>query len=143
MKLLLHYLRMIDFTVAQRPDAYIANSEYTTKMFHFMIQPSYIRRIIGRNISVVENSFSCKIKDGSMVFKPFLITRRRVHRSVRKALRDECKKYIEEYVQEKERKDVFQEIINEILQKTMSKKLKKIYPLAVCEIRVAKVDEKL
>ncbi|HLC49364.1 MAG TPA: glycosyltransferase [Candidatus Andersenbacteria bacterium] len=28
-RLLSHYLRMVDFTIAQRPDAYIANSEYT------------------------------------------------------------------------------------------------------------------
>lgn len=29
LRFLFHYLRMIDFTAAQRPDAYIANSEYT------------------------------------------------------------------------------------------------------------------
>ncbi len=29
LKLLFHYLRMVDFTAAQRPDAYIANSKYT------------------------------------------------------------------------------------------------------------------
>lgn len=29
LRFLFHYLRMIDFTCAQRPDAYIANSEYT------------------------------------------------------------------------------------------------------------------
>ncbi|MDA1169124.1 MAG: glycosyltransferase [bacterium] len=29
LRLLFHYLRMVDFTAAQRPDAYIANSEYT------------------------------------------------------------------------------------------------------------------
>lgn len=29
LKFLIHYLRMIDFTFAQRPDAYIANSQYT------------------------------------------------------------------------------------------------------------------
>lgn len=29
LKFLIHYLRMMDFTFAQRPDAYIANSQYT------------------------------------------------------------------------------------------------------------------
>lgn len=29
LKLLFHYLRMVDFTASQRPDAYIANSRYT------------------------------------------------------------------------------------------------------------------
>ncbi|MEK7499380.1 MAG: glycosyltransferase, partial [Patescibacteria group bacterium] len=29
LRLLFHYLRMVDFTAAQRPDAYIANSKYT------------------------------------------------------------------------------------------------------------------
>ncbi len=29
LRFLLHYLRMVDFAAAQRPDAYIANSEYT------------------------------------------------------------------------------------------------------------------
>lgn len=29
LRFLFHYLRMVDFTAAQRPDAYVANSEYT------------------------------------------------------------------------------------------------------------------
>lgn len=39
LRFLFHYLRMIDFTAAQRPDAYIANSEYTKLRIH-----TYYRR---------------------------------------------------------------------------------------------------
>jgi len=107
----------------------------------FKINPSYIRRLIGHNISIVENSFVCKTKDENMRVKPFLITRKKVHRSVRKALRKKAKEFIVKYLSGKTREDVFKSVISATLQKALSKKLKKIYPLAVCELRIVKVEK--
>ena len=64
------------------------------KIISFKIQNSYIKRIIGYNISIVEDSFEAKTKDSTLIFKPFLITRKKVNRSVRKALRDSAKEQI-------------------------------------------------
>lgn len=108
-------------------------------MFSFVLYPSYIRKLIGHGISMVEDSFVIKAQDCNMRIKPFLITRKKVHRSVRKALRDECKKLLEKYVEENDSKKIFDSILSATLQRTLSKKLKKIYPLGVCEIRVAEI----
>ncbi|UZE93817.1 MAG: hypothetical protein IB618_03555 [Candidatus Pacearchaeota archaeon] len=111
------------------------------EIYQFKIQPSFIRRLIGRNVSIIEDSFLCKVKDANLRIKPFLITRKKVHRSVRKALRDEAKRFIKKLVENKDKDSVFQETILASIQKQLSKKLKKTYPLAVCELRIVKVEK--
>lgn len=111
------------------------------EIFSFTIYPSYIRRLIGHNISIVEDSFAVKAQDAALRIKPFLITRKKVHRSVTKALRDEARDFLEKTFVDKTRDKIFQAIITGILQRQLSKRLKKIYPLAVCELRVVKVEK--
>jgi ribosomal protein S3AE len=98
------------------------------------ILPAFIRRMIRKGTSYVEDSFKCK----NIVLKPYMLTRKTVHRSVRAALRSETKKFLCEYVDKLESEDVFQDIISGKLQKNLSLHLKKIYPLSFCEIRIAK-----
>ena len=108
--------------------------------YFFMLQPAFIKKMIGRNISIVEDSFLVKCKDASLRIKPFLITRKRVHRSVRNHLRRIAKEFITQSISELTKQKVFQEIISSSLQRALSKKLKEIYPLAICEIRVVKLE---
>ena len=109
---------------------------------------SYIRRSMRRGIDYVEDSFDSECKDANIKVKPFLITRKKVSRKVRKILREEAKKYIEYYTKTREIKELFSDIMTNKLQKGMAAKLKKIYPLAMCEIRVfefisdKKIEEK-
>ncbi|MFA5084222.1 MAG: hypothetical protein WC475_02475 [Candidatus Paceibacterota bacterium] len=109
------------------------------KMYRFMLYPSFVRRMISHNISIVEDSFVVKAKDCEIRVKPFLITRKRVHRAVRSALREAAKEFLEKNIETKPRDKVFQSILAGIMQRMMSIKLKKVYPLAVCEIRVVEV----
>lgn len=119
----------------------LKENELIGEMFSFAIYPSFIRRLIGHNISIVEDSFSCKSQDSILRFKPFLITRKKVHRSVRKTLREETKEFIIKGCEDKTREKVFQAVISGTLQRILSKKLKKTYPLAVCELRVVQVEK--
>lgn len=119
------------------------NNNLEGKLYFFALYPSYVRRIIGHDISIVEDSFSCKTKDVELRFKPFLITRKKVHRAVRAALRNATRLFIEKYAIAKTRDKVFQSLLANILQRSLSLKLKKIYPLAVCELRVVKVEKPL
>lgn len=123
------------FIVKKQDDSLVA------EMFEFNIYPSYIRRLISHNISIVEDSFSIKAQDVTLRIKPFLITRKRVHRSVRKALKEEARDFLAKNLADKTREKIFQSILTALLQKQLSKKLKKIYPLAVCELRVVKVEK--
>ena len=100
----------------------------------------YIRRMLRRKISYVEESFLAECKDAQIRIKPFLITRKRVSRSVRNALRKEVIDWLQTYAKSKNYEEVFSDIISNRLQKPLSLKLKKIYPLALCEIRVLKLE---
>ena len=117
------------------------NDNLVGEIYHFSLYPSYIKRLIGHNVSIVEDSFIVKTKDVLVRVKPFLITRRKVHRSVRKALRNTAKSFLEKSVANKTRSQLFQEITSSILQYSLNKKLKKVYPLAVCELRIVKVEK--
>lgn len=114
---------------------------FEAKIFSFRLYPTYIKRLIGHKISIVEDSFVCRAKDIEVRVKPFLITRKRVHRSVRKALRNAAREFLEKNIASKPRDKLFQAVFISLIQKAMSAKLKKIYPLAVCEIRVLKVEK--
>lgn len=97
--------------------------------------PFFIRRMLRKKISYVEDSFLAECRDAHVRIKPFLIARKRVSRAVRNALRNETKDWLQIYVKEKNYKDIFSDIISNRLQKPLSLKLKKIYPLALCEVR--------
>ena len=100
---------------------------------------SYIRRSMRRGIDYVEDSFKTNCRDAITVIKPFFITRRRVSRSVRQNLRSNAKKYIESYLKIRTTKELFSDIIANKLQKGLALKLKKVYPLAMCEIRAFEI----
>ena len=106
----------------------------------FRILPYFLRRMIRKGTSWVEDSFIANTKDSKVEVKPFLVTRKKVSRAVRKALRDKAKEEITNYLKDKSSETVFEEILHNKMQKPLSLKLKKIYPLSLCEIRVFKIE---
>ena len=111
------------------------------KLVSLTIYPSYIRRVIRGGTSIIEDSFDCKAKDSIFKIKPFIITRKKVHRSIKNRLRKEAKEEIISFCEDKTREEIFKAILSSILQKELSKKLKKVYPLAFCDIRVAEIKK--
>ncbi|MEK6843799.1 MAG: hypothetical protein AABX83_00045 [Nanoarchaeota archaeon] len=97
---------------------------------------SYIRRAMHRGSDYVEDSFIAECRDAVVRIKPFLITRKNVSRGVRKALRETATKYIISYIKVRSIKELFSDIMTNKLQKGIATKLKKIYPLAMSEIRI-------
>lgn len=104
--------------------------------------PSFLKRMVRKGTNYVEDSFSAECQDNKLRIKPFIITRRKVSRAVRKALRDKAREELTNYVKKKDTNTLFDELLKNSLQKSLSLKLKKIYPLSLCEIRVMKVEEK-
>ena len=105
--------------------------------------PYYLRRMMRKGTNYVEDSFSTDCENAQIRIKPFLITRRKVSKAVRKALREKAKEELIEYVKTKNSEEIFEEILKNQLQKTLSLKLKKIYPLSLCEIRILKVEKEI
>ncbi len=99
----------------------------------------YIRRVVRRGTDYVEDSFEGNTRDKKVSVKPFLITRKRVSRTVRNILRENAKKFLEGHMKTRNADEIFEEILTNKLQKDMASKLKKIYPLAMCEIRVFEI----
>ncbi len=118
----------------------VKEGKVTSEATKIQILQPFFQRVMRKNVSYVEDSFSGDCEDGSVKIKPFLVTRRKVHRSVRKALRDKTKIEILEYLKTKKTQDLFKELIKGRIQKTISLKLKKIYPLSFFDIRILKVE---
>jgi len=103
----------------------------------------FLKRMIRKGTNYIEDSFSTNYKDAQIRIKPFLITRRKVSRNVRKALREKAREELKEYVKDKTAEILFDEVIKNQLQKQLSLKLKKIYPLSLCEIRILQIEKDL
>ncbi len=119
----------------------IENDKAVAKPIRLTLLPFFIRRMMRKGISYVEDSFSAECKDAYLRIKPFLITRKKVSRAVRKALREQCGAWLQDYVKNKQHKEIFLDIIGNRIQKSLSLNLKKIYPLALCEIRILKLEK--
>jgi ribosomal protein S3AE len=105
------------------------------------IMPYFIRRMMRKGTNYVEDSFLAECKNSVLRIKPFLITRKKVSRAVRKALRDKAREELTNYIKEKTTEILFDEIIKNKIQKPLVLRLKKIYPLSLCEIRVLKIEK--
>lgn len=102
---------------------------------------SYIQQMIRKRSDYVEDSFKARCADIRVIVKPLLITRKRVSRAVRKNLRNTAKEFLLEYLKEKDYHEICNEILDSTLQKMMFPKLKKIYPLSFCDLRVFETKE--
>ncbi|MEK6945932.1 MAG: hypothetical protein AABW63_04020 [Nanoarchaeota archaeon] len=119
----------------------VEGNEAKTIPREFKILPSFLRKMVRKGTNYVESSFSCECKDATIRIKPFLVTRRKVSRAVRNALRIKVKEDLIEYSKDKTAETMFRDILTGKLQKPLSLRLKKIYPLSLCEVRVLKVEK--
>jgi ribosomal protein S3AE len=117
------------------------NEELVAIPNNLELTASYIRRMMRKRSDYVEDSFQTNCTDIKVTIKPFLITRKKVSRAVRKNLRNTAKEFLLEYVKDKDFIDVCNELISGTIQKTMLPKLKKVYPLSFCDIRVFETGE--
>ncbi len=107
------------------------------------LMPYFIRRMIRKRISYVEDSFETPTQESMVKIKPFLITRKRVSKAIRKTLRNKARNWLEDYLAEKKDDEIFNEILSNKLQKPLSLMLKKTYPLSLCEIRLLEIKRPL
>jgi ribosomal protein S3AE len=107
------------------------------------LMPFFITHMMHKGIDYIEDSFIAETRESQVSIKPFLITRKKVSRAVRRTLRNSAKNWIIDYLKTKTDNEVFEDILSNQLQKPLSIKLKKIYPLAICEIRIFELKKQL
>ena len=112
-----------------------SKNEITTSPKEAYLQGFYIRRMMRKGTDYVEDSFLVECKDHRIRIKPLLITRKRVSRRVLRGLREKARSEITNYVKDKSFDNLVLDVMNGKLQKELMPKLKKIYPLGMCEIR--------
>ena len=121
----------------------LKNDKLTAEIISLNLISSYIKRVMRKGIDYVEDSFELLSKDHKIRIKTFMITRKRVSRKVRKAIRDNARKYLISKARTRKTEELFSEIISNKIQKELSLKTKKIYPLALCEIRMIEIIKNL
>ena len=102
---------------------------------------SLLQRVVRKGTDYVEDSFSAECKDARLRIKPLLVTRARVSRQIKKALREKAKEELMKAIKSEDSEKVFEDVLRGKIQKELSLKLKKIYPLSFCEIRILKVEK--
>jgi len=117
----------------------LKGNELIGELFSLKLLPSYIKRVMRRGTDYVEDSIEVECKDAKLVIKPFMITRKRVSRAIRTTIRNNARKHLESKIKIRNTEEIFSEIMANKLQKELSLKIKKIYPLSLCEIRMLKV----
>jgi len=121
----------------------IENDKAIAYPIKIKLMPYFIRRMIRKKISYVEDSFETPSQESLIKVKPFIITRKKVSRVVRKTIRNKAKNWIEDYLAEKKDSEIFNDIFSNRLQKPLSLRLKKTYPLSFCEIRILEIKRPL
>jgi ribosomal protein S3AE len=121
----------------------IKDNEIISVPKEIRLLPYFLKRMVRKGTNYVEDSFSTNCKDAQIRIKPFLITRKKVSRAVRKALREKAREELIEEVKDKKSEEIFSDLLKNKTQKQLSLKLKKIYPLSLCEIRILKVEKEL
>ncbi|PIN91093.1 hypothetical protein COU57_02060 [Candidatus Pacearchaeota archaeon CG10_big_fil_rev_8_21_14_0_10_32_14] len=116
--------------------------ELTSTPIKMNMLPFFLRRMVRKGTNYIEDSFETPCANNTLRIKPFLITRRKVSRPIRNSLRTKAKEELIEYLKDKSSDEIFDDILKNKLQKILSLKLKKIYPLSLCEIRFLQVVEK-
>lgn len=105
------------------------------------LMKQYIIRMMRKRVNYVEDSFQAECSDTTCTIKPFLITRKKVSRAIRNSLRKTAKEEIKQYVKDRKYLEVTERVLYAEMQKELLPKLKKIYPLSVCEIRVLETKQ--
>ena len=80
---------------------------------------SYIRRMFRKGSDYVEDSFIASCKDGDFVVKPFMLTRKKVPRSIRNSLRVMTRDYITGIMTTRTSLELFSDVMAGKIQKDL------------------------
>ncbi len=98
---------------------------------------SHVRRMMRKNTRKIEDAFIITTKDGkTCAAKFFIITRFKATNSIATTIRHTLQHFLKELSKTQSSVELFQNLINNKIQIELKNTLKKIYPVAIADIRV-------
>jgi len=111
-----------------------------TEIVKYAMQPTAVRRFVRRQKDKVDDSFIVKSKDNIKIrVKPILVTIAPASKPVQSSLRAKARQVIANEIAKLSYEKFIEEVIQRAFQKKVKSQIKKIFPLAICEIRVAEI----
>lgn len=117
----------------------VTDKNASCDMVGYELSSSFIKRMMRRTKSKVDDSFAVETKDKvKLRIKPFIVTKNKVQRSVLSAIKKESRDLLGKAIKERVFSSVIGDILGGRLQKEVRIKMNKIYPIAVFELRAVK-----
>jgi len=114
----------------------IAGGKLYSELVEISLYDSYVRRIVRRDTSRVDDSFIAKTKDGVDIrIKPLVITRFKANRRQRAAIRKTYKEFLINKIQTLDFYELVEKVMNYEIQEEIKPVLNKIFPVDRVEIR--------
>ena len=121
----------------------VEDSRAMTTITGYEIVPSSVKRLVRRNSIKMDMSFPCETADNvQMRVKTLLITRADVKGSIAAKIRNFAVQHLIKTIKKLTYNDFLNELITHKIQSEMRAIITKIYPLKVCEIRYAGIEER-
>ncbi len=114
----------------------------TTEVIGWELMPSAARKLMRRNRAKIEDSYIVQTEDGKKLrIKPVLIARGDAQGGVVTRLSHELKSGIEKTIAKIKYEQFIRDLVIKKFQRSLADSLKKIYPIALLEIRMFKLVE--
>jgi len=114
----------------------IVGGRLYSELVEISLYDVYVRRIVRRGTSRIDDSFIVKTKDEIDIrIKPLVITRFKANRRQRTAIRKTYKEYLINKIQTLEFYELIEKVMNYELQEEIRPVLNKIFPIDRVEIR--------
>ncbi|MBS3117466.1 hypothetical protein J4430_01130 [Candidatus Woesearchaeota archaeon] len=107
-----------------------------TQAISYTMQNAYIKRVARKDCNKIDHVGIYELKDAKLKLKTLLITKNKTHNSVLAKIRKETTKFLTEELKEMQSDKMFSTAISGSIQKSLREKLKKTYPIVVCDFRM-------
>ena len=110
-----------------------------TEVVGYELVPSFIKRITRTGREKIDNVNTYETKNNiKLVLKLLIMTKSKTKRSILSNLRHKSKEFLTAKIQKQDYSELITSLITYTLQKELKSTLSKIYPVAVCDVRVLK-----
>ena len=108
-----------------------------TELVKYELITAFLKRLVKRDRSKIEDSFLAQTKDDINVrIKPLIVTKNETNGIIESKLRNEIRDFLIKSIKTVDYNELFMNIINHGLQNSLRDNIKKIYPIASSEIRI-------